>query len=277
MNKGQTWVEFIISTVVFLFVISFFLFSAIGHFGEESEKAIFQANCLKADALENFLQQPGRPADWHLSGVVQNFGLGDNRTNVILHSKWLEAKEIGYPTLIENSTPEDSWHLSYSVYAFDLTNVTTCRYGNAVTLCRGLDTLNITANTTRDNNTRVELTLFFPLTVANVTSNTLDNRDRNLTSQSSAGTEISAVMNINVTDQDIVNITTFGARPELVFVKKSFIDSTQNITFLLGNVSMAVEFGALTVEQRGLCTKRTKAAINLTSELALADFELAAW
>lgn len=278
MSKGQTWIEFIIATSVFLFVVGFLFFFSAGNFREEAENVQFQTNCLKTDALENLLKQPGIPANWDSTGSASVFGLSsENLTKVIPIRKWLIAKSLGYAAISENSTPGDSWRIDYSVYAFEPANSTPCRYGDAITICRSPGWVNVTANTTQVTGATIDLTLFFPLINANVTTNSLESSDSNVTRHNVGGTEIAMKLKISAPDQDVVNITTFNSPVELIFVRKAFIDSPQDLTFLLGNTSMQDSFGSATVDARNLCSKKVRAAINLTNESMLADFDLIAW
>jgi|GEM_PF-3811846 len=270
-KRGQTWIEFLIATVAFLGAISILFVTVGGQFREESDKVTFQSNCIKASSLENFFLQPGEPEDWETDSP-DIFGLSNGTPGVVSNAKWLKAKELGFPSIINVSTPSTSWKLGYSISAFETITDASCTTKNAVSICRSSGLLNVTANSTQT--TRTSLVLFFPSSTAAIDAS---DADSNTTTTGLNGTEVSIFMITNSSDNtDRVNIT-FTSSPDIIFIKQSSISSGQNITLMLGNKTAQDSFGALTIKPRGLCSAKTRAAIAFDDEVAIADFNLQAW
>lgn len=270
-KRGQTWIEFLIATVAFLGAISILFVTVGGKFSEESDKVSFQSNCVKASALGNFFLQPGDPTNWE-SSAPDVFGLSNGTPGIVSNAKWLQAKALGFPSIINVSTPSTSWRLDYSISAFKPFTDASCTTKNAISICRSAGLINVTANSTQTS--RADLTLFFPASTAAISAS---DADQNTTTTGLNGTEISLVMITNSSDNtDRVNIT-YTSNPNLIFIKQAVITSGQNITLMLGNKTAQDTFGAITVNPRGLCTTKTRAAIAFDNEVAIADFNLQAW
>ena len=273
MKNGQTWMEFIITTVLFIFVVGFLFFNAVEQVRTEIDKENMQTSCLKSITLENLLEQPGSPMNWDSAGNVTIFGLSNaNRTAVSLQ-KWLKAEQIGFSLISQNSTPSSPWQLSYKIYAFEPNIDVSCSYGNAITICRGNNSLNIIANSSLQSLTK--LTLFFPFSTATINSATNESDDQ-ISVTTGNGTKLYLLLNTNQTDQDLVNAS-FTPRPNLIFIEQAQIESSQNLTLILGNKYAIDSFGAITAEKKGLCTTKIKKIIDFANETILADFELQAW
>jgi hypothetical protein len=272
-NKGQTWIEFIITTVVFLFVIAFLFMGVTGQAKTEIEKVNLQTSCLKTNGLANFLFQPGTPANWESGNNVTIFGLSNSNRTAVSLDKWLKAKELGFVNISANATPGSPWRINYKIYAFTPSNDTNCKFGNGITICRRASGLNITANSTSQSTTK--LILFFPFSTATIGITTTETDDyKNTTSEN--GTKLSLLLHTNSTDEDFVDVS-FTPNPNLIFIDSIEINSLQNLTLLLGNKSAIDSFGALTIFQKDMCSSKIKRQIDLGNDAALADVELQAW
>jgi len=272
-NRGQTWIEFIITTVVFLFVIAFLFMGVTGQAKTEIEKVNLQTSCLKTSGLANVLFQPGTPANWESGNNVTIFGLSNSNRTAISVDKWLKAKELGFVNISANTTPGSPWRINYKIYAFAPSNDTNCKFGDDITICRRTGGLNITANSTSQSTTK--LILFFPFSSASIVSSTTETNDySNTTSEN--GTKLSLMLNTNSTDEDFIDVT-FAPDPNLIFISSIEINSPQNLTLLLGNKSAIDSFGALTIFQKDMCSSQIKRQIDFGNETALANVELQAW
>lgn len=273
MRKGQTWIEFVITTIVFLFIVFFLFLNATDRLKTEVEKVQLQKSCLKSAAIEQLLLQPGEPANWSAGNSVTIFGLSNANRTAVNISKWLKAKEWGFSNISANSTPGSPWRIAYKVYAFEPKIDSTCEVGDAITLCRGDGTLTITANSSAQS--AIELALFFPFSTAAFASGTNETSDT-ITFTAKNGTLVTLSINTNSTDQDSISIS-FVPKPNLVFIDSLRVTSSQQLPLLLGNISATDSFGAATIKQKNLCTTKIKKQLELASEMLLADFELQAW
>ncbi|MEM2874297.1 MAG: hypothetical protein QW063_02540 [Candidatus Nanoarchaeia archaeon] len=274
LRKGQTWIEFIVATVVFLFIIAFLFISATLQVRDEVEKIQLQTACMKANALVNLLQQPGSPINWQTTNGVDIFGLSNSDGTSVLLAKWLRAKEFGYVNISVNSTPSSPWKLSYKIYAFEPKIDTNCAVGDAITICRDFDKLGITANSSQQ--AQSNLILFLPFSTASLGTGSTNESDDIITLTHENGTRLYLRLNTNSTDQDFINLT-FMPNPNLIFIESVQIEGVQKLTLFLGNVSAIDSFGAQTIDQRNLCTFKTKGLLKLTNETVLVDWELLAW
>ncbi|MCX6775074.1 MAG: hypothetical protein NTY99_03225 [DPANN group archaeon] len=272
-NRGQTWIEFIITTVVFLFVIAYLFMGVTGQAKTEIEKVNLQTACLKANGLADVLFQPGMPANWESGNNVTVFGLSNSNRTAISLNKWLKAKEFGFVNISANTTPSSPWRINYKIYAFTPGNDANCKFGNGITICRRASGLNITANSTSQSTTK--LILFFPFSTAAIGGTTTETDDYTNTT-SGNGTTLSLLLHTNSTDEDFVDVS-FAPNPNLIFIDSIEITSPQNITLLLGNKSAIDSFGALTIFQKDMCSSQIKGQIDLGNDTALANMELQAW
>ncbi len=114
--KGQTWVEFIIATSVFLLSISFIFTTASGNLKEEIQESRMQEACLKTYQLEALLRNPGDPANWNYPAGFTVFGLNQdsNKSIIVSNTKWVGAKNFTFVNVSVNSTPSQSWRISYT-------------------------------------------------------------------------------------------------------------------------------------------------------------------
>lgn len=121
--KGQTWIEFIIATIIFLLSISFIFITASNDLKEEAQKSEQQTACLKTYELENILSKTGEPTNWVSSFTV--FGLSENNSKplVVSHNKWQAAKNLGFANVSQNSTPSQSWEISYIAWYANGTSI----------------------------------------------------------------------------------------------------------------------------------------------------------
>ena len=281
--KGQTWVELIIATSIFLLSIGFIFVTASGNLKEEIQKSQQQTACLRAYELENFLSQPGTPANWTFSSGVSVFGLGsNNKTQIIVsNDKWQAMKAIGFVNLSQNSTPSQSWHINYNTYAFGFNTSrldSNCAVGNAITLCRNMEHLgiylNVTANSTSQSRTKLEL--FFPFSAVTI-GNSSNESDDLISTASANGTYVNLILNTNSTDQDLVSLY-MSPVPKLIFIEQFNVDSGQYLPFLLGNNTLLQDsFGPFSPPNAMLCDTKVSGLLNLTNESLLADFNLGAW
>ena len=124
-QKGQTWIEFIIVTSVFLIAISFIFITASGNLKGEIQKSQMQEACLKTYQLEYLLRSPGVPANWNYSTGFTIFGLNQdtNKSIIVSYDKWRDAKNFSFANVSVNSTPSQSWRISY-----------TAKYNNGTTI-----------------------------------------------------------------------------------------------------------------------------------------------
>jgi hypothetical protein len=276
--KGQTWIEFIIATSIFLLSIGFIFVTASGNLKEEIQKSQQQNACLKAYELENFLSQPGIPANWTFPSGFTVFGLGSaNKTQItISNDKWQAMKNFGFMNVSQNSTPGQSWHISYDAHAFGVKSDSSCLTGNAITLCRTLGPtsyLNITANSTSQGKTKLKL--FFPFSIATLVNATNESNDI-ISITSANGTYVNLDLNTNSTDQDFLNIS-LSAIPKLIFIEQFSVESGQYLPFYLGNISLRDSFGPFSPPNAMICQTKVSGLLNFTNESILADFDLEAW
>lgn len=124
-KKGQTWIEFLIVTSTFLLAISFIFITASGNLKEEVQKSQMQDACLKTYQLEALLRSPGSPANWDYSSGFTVFGLNQdsNKSIIVSNTKWGAAKNFTFVNVSANSTPSQSWRISY-----------TAKYSNGTTI-----------------------------------------------------------------------------------------------------------------------------------------------
>lgn len=274
--KGQTWVEFIVATSIFLLAIGFIFITATGNLKEEMQKAQQQTSCLKAYELENFLSQPGIPANWTYPSSFTVFGLASgNRTQIVVsNDKWQAMKNFGFANISQNSTPSQSWKLGYDVYAFGMKADSNCTFGNAITLCRGSSNLNITANST--SKSTIKLKLYFPFSNATLGSSTNESDDSIVITSSANGTYVTLTFNTNSTDQDFLNLS-LSPNPKLIFIEQFSIEGGQYLPFYLGNVLLQDSFGPFSPPNAMICNTKVSGLLNLTNETLIADFNLEAW
>jgi len=276
--KGQTWVEFIVATSIFLLSIGFIFITASGNLKEEIQKSQQQASCLKAYELENFLRQPGAPADWTFPSGFSIFGLSGNNTPLVIQNdKWQGMKSFGFANISQNSTPSQSWHVSYDVYAFEFDPAisdSSCTTENAITLCRNSGSyLNITANSTSQSQTKLKL--FLPFSSATLIGLTNESDDvANATSAN--GTSVILQLNTNSTDEDSVSLHLL-ATPNLIFIEQFNVESGQYLPFYLGNISLQDSFGPFAPPNAMICDTKVSGLLNLTTENLLVNFNLEGW
>lgn len=278
--KGQTWVEFIVATSIFLLSIGFIFITASGNLKEEIQKSQQQTSCLKAYELENFLRQPGVPADWTFPSGFSIFGLSGNNTPLIIQNdKWQDMKSFGFANISQNSTPRQSWHIGYDAYAFEFDSSapdSSCITENAVAICRNLGhnpELNITANSTSQGTTKLKL--FFPFsTVTLVTATNESNDVVNITPAN--GTSVILLLNTNSTDEDFI-LFELPVIPNLIFIKQFNVESGQYLPFYLGNILLQDSFGPFAPPNAMICDTKVSGLLNLTTENLLVNFNLEGW
>jgi len=282
-TKGQTWIEFIVATVIFLFAISFIFITASGNLKSEIQKSQMQDACLKTYELENILQSPGTPANWNSSTGFTVFGLNQNgnKSIIISNTKLLAAKNFTFANVSANSTPIQSWRISYAPLAFGFKVDSSCVIApNSITFCRVISNilgtyLEITANSTFQNKAKVKL--YFPLVAVTAASATNESNDV-ISTTTSNGTYVTLELNINSTDQDAVIIPVSPATlPKLIFIEQATMENGPLPIILGNNTLLRDSFGASPPPNALVCVTKVNGLLNLTNESVLTSFDLEAW
>jgi hypothetical protein len=288
--KGQTWVEFIIATSVFLLSISFIFVTASGNLKEEIQTSNQQSACLKAYELESILKSPGIPVDWDSTTGFLVLGIGKNSSIPITVSndKWLAMQNYGFANVSLNATPSQSWNIRYDVYAFafNASNLdTNCITENAVTICRTqtpgfcpcIPYIAITANSTQQSKTNLKL--FFPFTTIKDASSTNETNDL-IAFSTANGTYANIIFNTNSTDSDYIALETAPALadfPPLIFIEQFNVEGSQTLPFYLGNITLRDKFGAFPPPNAMICNTKVSGILDNSNERLLATYDLEAW
>ncbi len=273
--KGQTWIEFIIATAIFLLSISFIFITASGNLKEEVQKSNQQAACLKVYELENILRQPGVPSNWTSSTGFTVFGLskGNNTPLVISNDKWLAMENFSFVNVSVNSTPSESWNIGYDAYAFEFKPDSFCIVGDGVNLCRASTFIIVDVSSTQES--LVQLRFFFPFSSATASSSTTEGDD-SIATTAANGTYVTLKLHTNFTDSDSVNMSVSSV-PKLVFIDQFNVDSSQAMPFMVGNISLYDSFGAYPPPKAMICDTKVSGLLNLSAESLLVNFNLEAW
>jgi hypothetical protein len=273
--KGQTWIEFIIATAIFLLSISFIFITATGNLKEEIQKSNQQSACLKVYELENILRQPGVPSNWNSSTGFSVFGLsnGSNMPLVISDGKWLAMENFGFVNVSINSTPSKSWNIGYDAYAFEFKPDSFCVIGDGVKLCRANTFIIVDVSSTQES--LVQLRFFFPFSSATASSTTTESNDL-ISTATANGTYVTLKLNTNSTDSDSVNMSVSSV-PKLVFIDQFSVESSQALPFKMGGILLQDSFGAYPPPKAMICDTKVSGLLNLSAESLLVNFNLEAW
>lgn len=271
--KGQTWIEFIVATSIFLLSIGFIFITASGNLKEEVQKSQQQTSCLKTYELEYLLKQQGIPADWDSSTGFSVFGLSSGMPLVISNDKWLVMKNFGFANVSQNATPSQSWNINYNSYAFEFKPDILCTVGDGVRLCRTNTYILIDVTSTQQSVAKLQL--YFPFSTATAISSDTEGDDL-ISTTTANGTYINLAFNTNSTDSDSVNISASPV-PEFVFVKQLSTESVQEMPFVMGNSSLQDSFGAFAPPNAMICNTKVSGLLNLTTENLLVTYNLEAW
>jgi hypothetical protein len=275
--KAQSPAEFIIVIFAFFIIVIFIFTSDLINTKPEAEKIKEQGACIAAQGLAtSLLKEPGRPVTWN-PGNLQILGLTNGTRDFILLTKWLDAQSIGFGALQNRTFPEASWLVTYNVYAFKLKTESCPSANGSTVICRGLNFLNITANSTV--NSVLELDLFFPFT--SVSINASNEPDDSATPTSGAnGTLVQLILHTNSSDEDKVDISILSA-PDLVFIKKSscLTEGNADLPIYLNDTKItdSIGSGGAVSGLNNYCNYQQQALLVKPDENLLAKFEVLAW
>jgi hypothetical protein len=275
--KAQSPAEFIIVIFAFFIIVIFIFTSDLINTKPEAEKIKEQGACIAAQGLAtSILKEPGRPVNWN-PGNLQILGLTNGTRDFILLTKWLDAQSIGFGALQNRTFPEASWLVTYDVYAFKLKTESCPSANGSTVICRGLNFLNITANSTV--NSVLELDLFFPFT--SVSINASNEPDDSATPTSGAnGTLVQLILHTNSSDEDKVDISILSA-PDLVFIKKSsyLTEGNADLPIYLNDTKItdSIGSGGAVSGLNNYCNYQQQALLVKPDENLLAKFEVLAW
>jgi len=288
-KKGQSLIEYIIAIILFVVIVIYLLFAYFDRMPEEINKIKEQELCSEAESMINsFLYFPGDESSWESGGELNRLGFAISDLDYVSYKKWVAAVDRGYYNISKSINLNRTFHLSYDIYALNLTPDAVPPLPNTslpnANLIRCSDNINVSVGS---NSTLAvfNLILFFPnashATLSSCPGVALETGETPTNTSKEGGVEVVINWTVSNYDADCINIQPI--KDKIVYINRAILENPstkKNFPIYAGNhTKIKDEFGSteyLTLDEP-YCEISRKYLIYNHSELFPARFNLKVW